>query len=73
MDYNSSAMEILDSLEETAKTDYMMALIFARKGDDRSAVERYLRAVRMDPSFIHRGNLDPEISRLIKDYGLNKE
>ena len=50
-----------------------MALIFARKGDDRSAVERYLRAVRMDPSFIHRGNLDPEISRLIKDYGLNKE
>ncbi|MBQ2566786.1 MAG: hypothetical protein II552_06515, partial [Bacteroidales bacterium] len=73
MDYNSSAMEILDSLEETAKTDYMMALIFARKGDDRSAVERYLRAVRMNPSFIHRGNLDPEISRLIKDYGLNKE
>ncbi len=73
MDYNASAMDILKDLEETAATDYMMALVHARTGDDRSAVERYLRAVRLDPSFIHRGNLDPEISRLIKEYGLNKE
>ncbi len=73
MDYNASAMDILKDLEETAKTDYMMALIEARRGDDRGAVEKYLKAVHLDPSYIYRGNLDPEISRLIREYGLNQE
>ena len=64
-------MDILKDLEQTPPVLYMTALIHARSGDDRSAVESYLRACRRDPSYVHRGNLDPEISALISRYGLN--
>ena len=41
------------------------------QGDDQSAVQSYLHACSKEPSYVHRGNLDPEISALIKRYGLN--
>ena len=37
------------------------------------AVQHYLNSVRMNRSYVYRGNLDPEISVLIKKYGLNKD
>ena len=73
MDRNASAMEILKELQETAPVNYMLSLLFARQGDDQQAVQHYLNACRQDRSFIARGNLDPEISTLIRRYGLNKE
>jgi hypothetical protein len=48
-----------------------MAILYARTGDEQEAVSRYLQACRQDASYIHRGNLDPEISQLIKAYKLN--
>ena len=51
----------------------MMALLHARRGENRDAFEAYLRSCEMDPSFIHRGNLDPEISELKKKYQTNEE
>ena len=71
MGYNASAMDILSTLERTAPVHYMLAILYARKGDDRNAVECYLRACRQDASYVHRGNLDPEIAELIRRYGLN--
>ena len=73
MDYNLSAMEILRKLPSTDKTEYLKAILFSRSGDDKEAVQHYLNAVRLNRSFIYRGNLDPEISVLIKKYGLNRE
>jgi len=73
LDYNASAMEILTPMERTARVDYLLAILFSRRGDDGQAVRHYLDACRKDPSYRHRGNLDPEISALIKAYGLNKE
>ncbi len=73
LDYNLSAMEILRKLPSTDKTEYLKAILFSRSGDDKEAVQHYLNAVRLNRSFIYRGNLDPEISVLIKKYGLNKE
>ena len=72
LDYNASAREILERLDRTAEVDYMLALVYARTGDERGAVECYLRSCAQNPSFVHRGNLDPEISALIRKYGLNK-
>ena len=72
MGYDASAMNILESLERSAPVHYMLAILHARKGDDRSAVECYLRACSQDASYIHRGNLDPEIAELIRRYGLNE-
>ena len=73
MDYNASAMAVLEKIERTAPVNYMLAVLHSRKGEDREAVECYLRSCQQDPSYVFRGNLDPEISALIKQYGLNKE
>ena len=73
MDYNASALQILESLEKTAQVNYMLAVLYSRKGDEEKAVEYYVRSCSRDPSYVHRGNLDPEISVLIRRYGLNAE
>lgn len=73
MDYNASAMEILRSLQETDRVHYMKALLYSRMGEYRTAADHYLTACSMNPSFVHRGNLDPEISALIEMFGLNRE
>ena len=73
MDYNASAMAILHELPRTPQVSYMLALLYARAGDDGKAVENYLRSCREDRSYVFRGNLDPEIYVLIQRYGLNKE
>ena len=73
MDYNASAMQILENLERTAQVNYMLAVLYSRRGDEEKAVECYVRSCSQDPSYIHRGNLDPEISVLIRRYGLNAQ
>ena len=73
LDYNASAMAILEELEKSPQVNYMMALLYARKGDDQNAVQSYLHACHEDRSYVFRGNLDPEISALIRRYGLNQE
>ena len=73
LDYNASAMSILEKLDRNAEVNYMLALVHARQGDERSAVECYLHACSQNAAFVHRGNLDPEISALIRKYDLNKQ
>lgn len=73
LDYNASAMSILKDLAPTPQVQYMMALLYARKGDDQNAVQSYLNACHEDRSYVFRGNLDPEINVLIQRYGLNQE
>lgn len=72
-DRNASALDILTRLEKTAPVNYLLAIVSARQGDEQAAVEHYLRSCAQDPSFVHRGNLDPEISALIRLYGLNQQ
>lgn len=73
MDYNASALSILEKLDRTAEVNYMLAVVYARQGDERTAVECYLHACSQNGAFVHRGNLDPEISELIRKYDLNRE
>ena len=73
LDYNASALEVLEPMERTDKVLYLLAILYSRRGDDRRAVESYLRACRLNPSFVHRGNLDPEIAGLIRRYDLDRE
>ena len=73
IDYNSSAMQILERLEKTAQVNYMLAVLYSRRGEEQKAVECYVRSCSQDPTYVHRGNLDPEISVLIKRYGLNAQ
>ena len=71
-DYNSAAKYILLGEPRSARVDYLLSVLYSREGDEQNAVSRYLAACAADPTLVHRGNLDPEISSLIKKYGLNE-
>ena len=71
LDRNQSALEILSREKPTASVNYLLAILYARLGDEQKAVDCFLRSCRQEPSYVHRGNLDPEISNLIKAYKLN--
>lgn len=73
LDRNASALSILENLERTAQVNYLLAIVYSRMGETEKAVECYVRSCRQNRMYVHRGNLDPEISVLIKMYGLNKE
>ena len=70
---NASAMLILQNLEKIPQVNYLLAILHSRNGDAQKAVQCYMDACRSDQSYVHRGNLDPEISQLIKLYGLNRQ
>ena len=70
MGYDNSALDILQGLPRDARRDYMLAVVYGRLGDEKRAVEHYLNSVEQDQGMRHRGNLDPEISALIKKYGI---
>jgi hypothetical protein len=72
MDYNRSALEVLLGLPRDARRDYMLAVVYSRLGDEKLAVQYYMNSVEQDESMRHRGNLDPEISALIKKYEIFK-
>jgi hypothetical protein len=71
LDRDWSAMDILSKMYPSPAVNYLIAILNARMGNEEEAVARYLRACEQDPSFVHRGNLDPEISYLIKAYKLD--
>ncbi len=76
LDRNLSALQILEKMtgaERIASVNYMLAIVYSRIGRIQEAVQCYLDSVQQEPYFRHRGNLDPEISVLIKQYELFKE
>ena len=73
LDRDWSAMEILSKMYPSAPVNYLMAILNARMGNEEEAVARYLRACSQEPAYVPRGNLDPEISYLIKTYNLSQE
>lgn len=73
LDRNRSAMKIISKMEKTPEVNYLMAILYSREGELDKAVECYVRSCKQNTSYVYRGNLDPEISVLIKMYGLNQE
>lgn len=73
LDRNYNALEILERQPESPEVQYMLAILKSRLGDVQGAVNCYLEACRKDPVYVSRGNLDPEISVLIKMYNLNRQ
>ena len=70
---NANALNILEKHEKTPEVNYLLAILYSRTGEPEKAVDCYMRACRQNGSYVYRGNLDPEISVLIKTYGLNQE
>lgn len=68
---NASAEAILKEITDNPKALYMLAIIYSRKGDYEKALQAYMDACNADSRYISRGNLDPEISELIRIYNIN--
>lgn len=73
LDYNASALGILETLEPTAEVLYMRAVVYTRLGRVQEAVQCYMNSCELNSAYVHRGNLDPEIAALIKTYNLNRQ
>lgn len=73
MGYDASALAILEAQERTDRVNYMLAILYARKGRDQEAVQCYLQSCQQNQSYVHRGNLDPEISALIERYDIQTQ
>lgn len=70
--YNGRAYDLLVTLDKNANTEYLMALALTRMNRESEAVDRLLSACEYDPLKVDRATLDPELSDLIKKYGLEE-
>ncbi len=68
--YNDSAIKIFESLPQNPDRDYMLAILYSRVGRIEDAVATFVRCCQEDDSKIDRGELDPEISKLMDQYKL---
>lgn len=71
--YNGTAVNILLEQPVTAEREYLLAILYARLRMTDAAIHMFKHSIKMDPSKLERGELDPEIARLIKENDLQKE
>lgn len=67
MGHDEQALELLAALPKDAVTEYLRAIACARLGRKTEGRRHFLEACRMDERMEYRGNLDPEITELLKD------
>lgn len=71
--FDRMAYQTLSALSDSADNLYLLSIAASRLKKEKEAVDLYQKACEKDRAKIWRGNLDPEISGLIKKYQLNKE
>lgn len=64
--YDAQALEMLNGLERSHTTEYLKAVACSRLGRKAEGREHFLTACGMDERMQYRGNLDPEITELLK-------
>lgn len=64
--HDAQALELLQVLPEDAITAYLQAIACSRLGRKEEGRAHFLEACRRDPRMEYRGNLDPEITELLK-------
>lgn len=64
--YDEQALEILGGLAPSATVEYLKAVACSRLGRKTEGREHFLTACGMDERMQYRGNLDPEITELLK-------
>ena len=63
----------MEKFARIAESKYMQAILQARLGNEEQAVRLLPGAVGMDVQMRFLANLNPELSELVKKYGLFKE
>ena len=59
-------MELLAAMQKDAVTEYLRAIACSRLGRKEEGRRHFLEACRLDGHMGYRGNLDPEITELLK-------
>lgn len=67
MGHDTEALELLATMPENAVTAYLKAIACSRLGRKEQGHSYFLQACRLDPAMEFRGNLDPEITELLKE------
>ena len=67
LDHNERALELLAALPKDAITEYLKAIACSRLGRKEEGRRHFLEACRLDQRMEYRGNLDPELTDLLKD------
>ena len=67
MGHDQQALELLGGLESSAATEYLKAVACSRLGRKSEGREHFLKACEKDERMQYRGNLDPEITELLKE------
>lgn len=67
MGHDEQALEILETQEPSAINEYLKAIACSRIGRKQQGREYFLRACDLDERMQYRGNLDPEITELLKE------
>lgn len=65
--HDEQALELLAVLPKDAATEYLKAIACSRLGCKDEGRKHFLEACRLDERMEYRGNLDPEITELLKD------
>ena len=73
LDHNERAMELLATMPKDAVTEYLRAIACSRLGRKAEGREHFLEACRLDGRMEYRGNLDPEIAELLKQWSCGSD
>lgn len=71
--YDKAAYRILcaqPAAHDNADMQYMLSILAARLGDEKSAVQYLLRSTELMPRLRFRAQLDPELATLVRRYNL---
>lgn len=67
LNHNLGAEKILFELPESAIVLYLRAIVCSRMGEWQRGLECFKKAVELDETLEYRGNLDPEISAILRN------
>lgn len=62
--YNDKAQEVLESLPETGRNEYLLAIVKARKDKKNEAAKHLQKACQLSPELYSRTRLDSEVREL---------
>ncbi len=69
--YDERAYDLLVQLKATGNTEYLLAIVCQRMGNEEDAIEHLQKAFELDPNKKHRAKLDSEIKTLVSKYNIS--
>jgi len=73
MGYNAKALELLETMAQNGNTEYLLAILSIRSGNESEAIAHLLKSCELDPSKIYRVPLDPEVAEFVKKHNLQEQ